>query len=203
VRVSHPVFPRTTPPPEKIKMLKRTLILLLFFVTRASYAHAPTQELTVSTGTIAFRSDTPLELIRASSNAMKGVFNPEKKQFSFYVNIRSFKGFNSPMQKEHFNQNYLESDRFPRATFEGKIIEDIDMKKEGAYNVRAKGNLTIHGVDQERIIKCNLMIRNGVMNVQANFTVQLADHNISVPKVVHEKLATEIKVEVKADLVEK
>lgn len=126
-----------------------------------------------------------------------------KKQFAFSINVNTFKGFNSPLQEEHFNENYLETDKFPRATFEGKIIEDIDLQRDGIYSVRAKGNLTVHGVVQERIIKCDLNIKNGVVSVKSNFTVLLADHNISIPKVVHEKLASEIKVEVRADLVNK
>lgn len=157
----------------------------------------------VSTGTISFRSDASMELIKASSNQLKGIFSGEKKQFAFTININSFKGFNSPLQQEHFNENYLESDKYPRASFDGRIIEDIDLGREGIYTIRAKGNLNIHGVIQERIIRCEMNIRNGVVSVKSNFTVLLADHNISIPKVVHEKLASEIKVEVKAELVEK
>jgi len=60
------------------------------------------------------------------------------------------------LQKEHFNENYLESDKYPEASFKGKIIEDIDLDKDGEYEVRAKGELTIHGIMQERIIKANI-----------------------------------------------
>lgn len=71
---------------------------------------------------------------------------------------------------------------------------------DGTYTVRAKGNLYVHGVVQERIIKGELLVKKGVLSITANFMVFLADHNIAIPKVVHEKLASEIKVEVKADL---
>lgn len=168
-----------------------------------STAFAPRWLFSVSSGSISFRSDAPMELIKASSNQLKGIYDATKKQFAFTVNIKSFSGFNSPLQLEHFNENYLESDKFPRANFEGKIIEDIDLHKDGIYTMRAKGNLTVHGVAQERIIKCELIIRNNVVSLKSNFTVLLADHNIPIPKVVHEKLASEIKVEVKADLIEK
>jgi polyisoprenoid-binding protein YceI len=114
--------------------------------------------------------------------------------------MNSFKGFNSALQKEHFNENYMESERFPYASFEGKIIEDIDYDKPGTYNVRSKGNLTVHGVTQERIIKVDLVIKEKSITIKSNFSVLLADHNIPIPKVVHEKLASEIKVEVKAAL---
>jgi polyisoprenoid-binding protein YceI len=106
-------------------------------------------------------------------------------------------------QQKNFYENYLESDKYPQASFEGKIIEDIDLHRDGFYNIRAKGNLSIHGVVQERIIKCNLTIKNDIVSVKSNFVVLLADHNIAIPKVVIQKLASDIKVEVKTDLIEK
>ena len=187
----------------KLKMFKKTVILVFSLVLLSALVNAPPLLFTVSKGSITFRSDAPLELIKASSNLLKGIFNAEKKQFAFTLNVNTFKGFNSPLQEEHFNENYMESDKFPRASFEGKIIEDVDLYKDGYFNVRAKGNLTIHGVVQERIIKCEINIKNGIVSVKSNFTVLLSDHNITIPKVVHEKLASEIKIDVKADLIDK
>lgn len=177
-------------------------MLLFFMVVLSAHVQAPAYLFSVSKGTIIFWSDAPLELIKASSNQLKGIFNAEKKQFAFTLNVNTFKGFNSPLQQEHFNENYLESAKYPRASFEGKIIEDIDLKRDGIYSIRAKGNLTVHGVSQERILKCELTIKNNVVTVKSNFTVLLADHNITIPKVVNEKLASQIKVEVKADLID-
>jgi polyisoprenoid-binding protein YceI len=184
-------------------MFKKPGILFCFLILLSSNVSAPPMLYSVNSGTITFRSDAPLELIKASSNQLKGIFNAEKKQFAFTLNVNTFKGFNSPLQQEHFNENYLESNKFPRASFDGKIIEDVDLKKNGFYNVRAKGNLTVHGVVQERIIKCELSVKNNIVSIKSNFTVLLADHNITIPKVVHEKLASEIKIEVKADMIEK
>ena len=184
-------------------MFQKPIILLFTLILFSSNVSAPALLYSVNSGTITFSSDAPLELVKASSNQLKGIFDAEKKQFAFSINVNSFKGFNSQLQQEHFNENYLESNKFPRASFDGKIIEDIDLKKNGFYNIRAKGNLTIHGVTQERIIKCELTIRNNIVSIKSNFTVLLADHNITIPKVVHEKLASEIKVEVKADLIDK
>jgi hypothetical protein len=154
-------------------------------------------------GAASFRSDAPLELITADSRELKGRFDISKKTFAFVIRIASFNGFNSPLQKEHFNENYMETDKFPTATFGGKVIEDIDLKTDGTYTVRAKGNLQIHGVVQERIIKSVLVVKNGVISIKSNFTVLLSDHNIPIPKVVHEKLASEIKIEINADLTTK
>jgi len=152
----------------------------------------------VNNGTIRFHSDAPQELIRAASKNLIGVIDLSKRTFLFKVNIASFVGFNSPLQKEHFNENYLESDIFPFATYTGKIIEEIDLTKNGDYNVRAKGKLTIHGVDHQRIIKCRVICKNGTITVQSDFTVLLADYNIKIPRIVSDKLSPEINVSINA-----
>lgn len=156
-----------------------------------------------NTGTIRFRSDAPLELINASSKELKGAVDADKKTFAFRIRMNSFEGFNSPLQKEHFNENYMESEKMPEALFSGKIIEDVNLSEPGTYSIRAKGTLTIHGVPQERIIKSDVEVSNGHMKIKSNFTVLLSDHNIPIPRVVKEKLANEIKVEIAADLVQK
>ena len=184
-------------------MKTKSLILFFLLVLSSSYANAPSLLFSTGAGTITFTSDAPLELIQASSNKLKGWLNPDSKQFSFTIDIKTFKGFKIYMQQKHFNENYLESDKYPQASFQGKIIEDLDLHRDGLYNIRAKGNLSIHGVTQERIIKCNLTIKNGLVSVKANFIVLLADHNIAIPKVLDQKLASNIKIEVKTDLIEK
>ena len=92
----------------------------------------------------------------------------------------------------------MESSRYPNATFTGKIIENVDFSKEGVYTVRAKGKLTIHGVAQERILKSRVDVKGGGFSIRSYFTVILEEHNISVPKIVYQKIAEEIQVQVKA-----
>lgn len=153
-----------------------------------------------TTGKISFSSEAPLELIKAESGELLGILDAEKKNFSFKVRIRSFEGFNGRTQREHFNENYMQSEKYPEASFKGKIIEDSDLSKEGNYTVRAKGILLIHGVEQERIIKSDVVVKDGKVSIRSNFSVLLSDHNIPIPKVVYQKLANEIKVEVNATL---
>ena len=94
----------------------------------------------------------------------------------------------------------MESSKFPKISFTGKIIEKIDFQTEGKYSVRAKGKLIAHGVAQERIIRSDLEVIGNKLRVRAQFTVPLADHNISIPHIVHQKIAEEISLEVEADL---
>lgn len=146
-------------------------------------------------GFMHFKSDAPLELIEATSRQLNGVFNPAEGTFAFAVDIRSFQGFNSPLQREHFNENYLESKRYPKATFVGRVIENIDFSVPGEYEVRAKGNLEVHGIKQERIIKGKLVISPEGVRISAAFTVLLEDHQISIPQIVYQKIAEEISVD--------
>jgi len=147
-----------------------------------------------------FTSDAELELITARSDKVQGLINPGTNQFAFMVDIKTFQGFNSALQREHFNEKYMESEKYPRASFSGKVIEPVDLTENGTYNVRAKGELDIHGRKQTRIIKAKLIVNNGVLDLDSRFFVPLADHNISIPTIVSQKIATEIEVEFKATL---
>ena len=151
---------------------------------------------TVTSGKIVFQSDAPNEMINASSENLVGLLDVSKKTFAFKVFIRSFQGFNSPLQKEHFNENYLESNKYTDATFTGKIIEDVNLAQNGSYSVRAKGNLLIHGIKQERIIKSDIVVKDGKLFIKTSFQVSLSDHDIPIPKVVKDKLATLINVDI-------
>ena len=182
--------------------MKRRLSLIIVILTSFSSLFAQRGKIfSTTTGTINFKSDAPFEMIKASSNEMAGLLDTDKKTYAFKVKIQSFQGFNSDLQKVHFNENYMQSNLYPDASFSGKIIEDVDFNKDGQYSVRAKGKLVVHGVSQERIIKTDLTVRQGKVFAKSAFTVLLADHSIPIPKVVKDKLANEIKVDVSAQLV--
>lgn len=151
-------------------------------------------------GKVTFRSDAPLELITASSPELRGAVDVSNRSFTFSLANRSLKGFNSPLQQEHFYENYIEVSSFPVSTFKGKIIEQTDLTIPGNYQVRAKGILDIHGVAQERIIKVNMQVKNGQIAVTSEFLVPLSDHNITIPRIVYQKIAEEIVVTVEAVL---
>lgn len=179
-------------------------IFLLATLPLLSAGTAQTVYLTQS-GQINFRSDAPLELIEASSDKLRGAIDTEANTFAFSVEIASFEGFNSPLQQVHFNENYLETKRFPTATFSGKIIEKVDLTQPGEYVLRAKGKLTVHGVTRERIIKSTVRVVGKQLHLHSDFTVLLEEHDVSIPKIVHQKIAEEIAVQIKAvlDLTEK
>lgn len=180
-------------------MIKYVSALLFLAAQVFLSAQTPTLYKTES-GSVAFTSDAPLELIEAASDRLRGVIDLEKKQFAFSVAMKSFEGFNSPLQQEHFNENYLETATFPTATFTGKIIDAIDVQNPGTYPVRTKGKLTVHGVTRERIIKGILTIGKDKVSVQADFSVLLQEHDIEIPKIVQQKIAEKINLSLTAEL---
>lgn len=153
-----------------------------------------------NSGFVAFRSEAPQEIIGAKSNELRGILDTEKKVFVFKVLLNTFEGFNSGLQREHFNDKFLETEIYPEVIFSGKIIEDVNFENDGTFSIRAKGKLTVHGIDQERIVKVNVTVKNHMIFIESTFSILLADHSIKVPKVVHEKIASEINIEVKAEL---
>jgi hypothetical protein len=125
------------------------------------------------------------------------------RTFAFSIPLTSFEGFNSSLQRTHFNENYVESNKYPNATFEGKIIEEIDFSVPGKYEIRGKGKFNIHGVEQVRIIKCLLTVQNEKITITSKFSVMLADHNIKIPSVVKQKITEEVAVEINTSLIPK
>ena len=182
--------------------MKKGIELILFLLITSTNAFTQSIEKTFicRNGHISFISDAPLELIKASNEKLTGALNASDRSFSFRVPIKDFEGFNSSLQRVHFNEDYLETELFPTSTFKGKIIEEVDLGARGEYKIRAKGKLSIHGVVIDRIIKCDLIVNNGQINVSASFTVFIADHNISIPSILNQKIAKEVKVDVRFTL---
>jgi hypothetical protein len=176
-----------------------SLTFLLFFQFNSAFSQ---KKYSVQKGEIKFASKAQLELIQAASDKVQGLLDPATHLFAFNVDIKSFRGFNSELQREHFNEKYLESDKYPKAKFSGKIIEQVDLTANNVFEVRAKGDLEIHGVKQNRIIKSRIVIKDGIVTIESSFIVPLADHDIAIPNIVSQKIATEIEVEFKATMVQ-
>ncbi|MDN5201371.1 YceI family protein [Fulvivirgaceae bacterium BMA10] len=179
-------------------MMRFTLLILCINLFPFIIIDQERDVLISTKGTAKFRSEAPLELIQASSDQLRGAIDLNDHTFAFRLQINSFDGFNSQLQKEHFRENYMETSRFPEAIFAGKIIEKIQFTENGKHQVRAKGFLDIHGIKQERIIKCSIEIEGNRILVKSDFSVFLKDHNIDIPKIVYQKIAEEILVGVEA-----
>jgi polyisoprenoid-binding protein YceI len=175
----------------------------LVFLLLLSLPGFAQKRFSVETGKVEFTSNAALELINASAEKVTGLIDPVANTFAFIVNTRSFTGFNSSLQQQHFNEKYLETDKFYEATFTGNIIDPVDFSTNGTYKVRTKGSLVIHGKKQVRLIPGMITVEKGQVIIESNFTVPLTDHDIKIPQVVNQKIATEIMVKLKFVLKEK
>ncbi|MCB0733406.1 MAG: YceI family protein [Bacteroidetes bacterium] len=154
------------------------------------------------TGTVDFISSAPLETIKAQSEQMKGIVDLAENTFAFTISVKSFEGFNSPLQKEHFNEYYLETEKFPKATFTGKLINADACLTDCKITVFAKGKLTIHGKTKVVTIPIHLERKGSVLNAQSSFDLAIADFDITTPKILESKIASVIQVAVDIDLKE-
>lgn len=185
---------------------KRDLLIMMVFSVLLSwpvFSYPPqgSKRFIITESKVSFVSTAPHETIRASSPSMKGLVDPYTRAFAFSIHNTSFSGFNNPLQKEHFNENYMETDKYPDCSFSGKIIDDIDFSKQGVTVVRAKGLLLIRGVSKERIIKAQVTIKDNKILVSSVFDVPLNDHDIRIPRIVYQKIAPVVTVTLNASMV--
>ncbi|HZV69121.1 MAG TPA: YceI family protein [Saprospiraceae bacterium] len=181
--------------------MKKIIFFLLILCTWTSLCLSQATFYVAQKGEASFISEAPLETIKAESRSIKGMINPVTREFAFNVKINSFTGFNSEIQRVHFLENYMEQNEHPQASFSGKLIEDIPFDTPGTYSVRAKGVLEIHGVSKERIIRGTITLKPGAAILTTDFFVPLADHGISIPKIVRQKIAEQINVNVSIEFV--
>jgi hypothetical protein len=168
--------------------------LLFFLAGVCCYQWAWGQNVfTSAQGEISFFSETPIENIEAHNNSINSFINVPLRQIAFLVPIRKF-DFEKDLMEEHFNEKYLESEKFPNASFRGKINEEINFNKEGKYTVTATGKITIHGVEREATYAGELTVKKDELLLKSNFTVKLEDHKITVPKIVFNQIAEVITV---------
>ena len=181
--------------------MKQTFLTLIFvFVLALSSAMAQDKYFTKN-GHIAFFSATPMENIEANNNTSTSVLDARTGKMEFAVLMKAFK-FQKALMEEHFNENYVESGKYPKASFAGAItnLDAVNFKKDGAYKVNVKGKLTIHGVTKEVEIPGTITVKNGEVKANSVFNVVPEDYKISIPKLVREKIAKQIKVSVNLDL---
>lgn len=173
----------------------KQLLLIIGYLTFFSSAEA---QIFKSTSTdVYFFSETPLENIEARNVLSASMINLKDKQLVFQIPIKGFK-FEKDLMEEHFNENYLESEKYPKASFNGNINEDVDLSVDGSYEVTATGVLNVHGVEKERTLKGVIVRKGDKISVTGAFIIELKEHKIKIPKVVIANIAEVIDVKVAA-----
>jgi polyisoprenoid-binding protein YceI len=174
----------------------KTATILLSLIFAFAFASAQDKYMT-KTGHIRFYSHTPMEDIDGNNHQAGSIFDVKTGEIVFNALIKSFE-FSRALMQEHFNENYMESDKIPNAKFKGQVlnIKDVDLKKDGDYPVDVKGDLNIHGVVKNVTVKANLQVKGGKLTGTSKFNVTPGDYNIIIPSVVREKIAKELEVTV-------
>lgn len=150
---------------------------------------------TTRNGNISFFSSTEKETVHAVNNQVYAVIDAAKKNLAFALLVKSFQ-FEKELMQEHFNENYAESDKYPKASFNGSYSGDVDASKDGVYNVTVKGNLTFHNITKPVETPATIEVKSNTVIGSAKFTVKPEDYGISIPSLVREKIAKEITIDV-------
>ena len=174
-------------------MKTKAIFILPFLILPCFLLSA--QKLYTKNGSVSFFSASPLENISANNNQVMSVLTLPTGDLQFSVLIKSFH-FKKSLMEEHFNENYMESDKYPKASFKGKIndLSKANFTKDGVYTVEVSGDLTMHGVTNKISTPGTITVRSGVITAAADFKLKLADYKISIPKIVKDNIAEVIDI---------
>ncbi len=180
--------------------MKNIVLLTLSFFLFCSASVAQDKFYTKN-ARVDFFSETPLEDIEARNSSAVSVLDTKTGTLQFSLLMKGFEFKNEEMQ-EHFNDDYVESDKFPKAEFKGQLINNsaVNYKKPGTYNVQVKGLLTIHGVTKEVQTNGTVKVDNDNLKTNSVFNIALADYGIKIPKLVSDKIAKTLKITIDAKL---
>jgi len=178
--------------------MKKVIIIIvgLIFSTNAF-----SQKMITRSGEIKFEASMPaFEEIAAKNNTASCIFDKTTGEIAVLALVKGFR-FKVPLMEEHFNENYIESDKFPKATFKGKVINfDASKLTSGKASFDVEGDLTLHGVTKKVKTKINFTTSGEKLIANANFKVKPSDYNIKIPSVVKSKIAESVSIDLKFDL---
>jgi hypothetical protein len=177
---------------ESGKIMKHLFFIVLLL---GLFLSVDAQKYMTKNGYIGFFSSTPLENIKADNNQVASVIDISTGEVVFQVLIKSFK-FEKALMEEHFNENYMESEKFPKSTFKGKIsnLAAVDFNKPGQYDVTIEGDLNIHDVTNRISAKGSISVVSGGINANSKFDIIPEEYKINIPGVVRNKIAKTIEV---------
>lgn len=172
--------------------MKKFVLSLLCLLTVSSVF---SQLYMTRTGTISFHSHTMLEDVDAVNNKVYAVIDLTKKNIAFSMQVKEF-SFKKKLMQEHFNENYIESDKYPKSTFTGLYTGDVDATKDGSYPVTVKGKLTLHGVTKDIEVPGSITVASGSLSGVSSFKLNPTDFKIDIPFIVRNKIEKENTVKV-------
>ncbi|HEX2534421.1 MAG TPA: YceI family protein [Chitinophagaceae bacterium] len=181
-------------------MLQKSFSLIALALVLAGPLKAQDKFFTKS-GRIEFYSKAPLEDIEARNKSAAAVLDARSGALQFSVLMKGFE-FENALMQEHFNENYIESDKFPKADFKGSVVNngEVQYTKPGTYPVRVKGKLTIHGVTRDVETAGTIKVEGSDLKATTSFNILLSDYNIKIPSLVKDKVSNNVKIVVDCKL---
>lgn len=180
--------------------MKKKIIVALAFVIATTLSFGQDRYFT-KTGKINFFSNASMEDIEGKNKTVTAVLDAQTGAMQFAVQMKGFE-FEKQLMQQHFNENYVESDKFPKAEFKGTVTNNsaVNYNKPGSYTVKVKGKLSIHGVTKDVETTGIIKVNGGSLDANSSFNVLLSDYNIKVPAIVKDKLSNSIKITVDCNL---
>lgn len=178
----------------------RLTLFLILTILCSNFNSINAQFYQTTSAEIRFFSSAPVEDIEAVSTEGISVINSKNAAISFKVKMRSFE-FEKSLMQEHFNENYVESEKFPEASFKGESSSSIDLESTVPQKIVFKGDFTVHGVSRKRELPATITMQNNgkTLKLESRFEVACKDHDIKIPKILWENIAEVIEVTVNAN----
>ncbi|QNL49876.1 YceI family protein [Olivibacter sp. SDN3] len=177
--------------------MKKNTLLIMILITYCLNCRAQ-QVLTCQDVLLSFFSSTPLEDIEGTSKTGASVINVSNGDIIFKVKNTSFQ-FEKKLMQEHFNENYMESEKYPLSEFRGKIEDAEKLAENGVHYLNVSGILTIHGVAKNYRTRAKMTVNNGLITATCSFDVRTADHKIKIPSILVKNIAEVMKVNISAN----
>ncbi len=177
--------------------MKKALLLITAFAFSAGIS---AQIVMAKTCVVSFFSASPLENIEAINKASKPLINKSTNDVQIKI-VNSAFIFEKALMQEHFNENYMESEKFPNTIFKGKINEKIDWAKDGDHKVTVSGKMSMHGVDKDITMDGSINIKGEEVRISTKFKIHIADYGIKVPSLYIQNIAEDVDVKIEAVLV--
>ncbi|MCF8294320.1 MAG: YceI family protein [Chitinophagaceae bacterium] len=170
---------------------------LFFSLCVLASLQSTAQRYMTKTGTVDFVATGAIEKIEGSNKSVACLLDSKAGSLDFIIQIKSFV-FEKQLMQEHFNENYMESDKFPKASFKGSVtnMTSINMAKDGEYTADVVGKLMIHGVTKDVKSTGKVIVKGGKPILKSAFSVLLAVYGIEIPGAVKDKISKDVKINV-------
>ncbi|MBX7243142.1 MAG: YceI family protein [Bacteroidia bacterium] len=181
--------------------MKNLFLSVILITLTVSFALGQTQRYFTKTGNISFFSKMPVENIEAHNRSATCVLDASTGKIEFAVLMKGFE-FEKALMQEHFNENYVESSKYPKATFKGTIANPaaVNWKKDGTYSVTVSGDMTIKDRTNKVSAPGTITVKAGKVTAVSTFKLLLADYDIKIPGAVKDKISETIDIKVNVEL---